>query len=168
MPTNDEVNTVMSNIVEGAVQAYTAEMNAFYATRTTDVNQISMWLGRTQQFAMLFYGYELVCRSLGTATVDQINRVAQIRSWIDGQVQQVWNLLNHAQSSQMPYQYHPPTTGQNAILQAQQYQQQVMAEVMAKRQQMFAYTNRLRELTQGGVPFIQAEIIAKQETGYRP
>jgi hypothetical protein len=42
-----------------------------------------------------------------------------------------------------------------------------MAEVNAKRQQMFAYTNRLRELTQGGVPYIQAEILAKQETGYR-
>lgn len=167
MPTNDEINTIMSSIIEGAVQAYNNELNAFHASQTTDANVILTWLGRTQQYSGLIFGYERVVKSLGTATAAEINHVSQLRSWIDGQVQQAWNLLNQARTAQAPHQYQPLTAGQNAIQDAQRYQQQVMAEVAAKRQQMYAYTNRLRELTQGGLPYIQAELIAKQETGYR-
>jgi hypothetical protein len=167
MPTNDEINNIMSNIIEGAVQAYNGELNAFHASQTTDASLISTWLGRTYQFSGLFFAYERVVRSLGTATPAQIDQASQLRSWIDGQVQQARNLLDHALSAQVPHQYQPLMAGQNAIQDAQRYQQQVMAEVAAKRQQMYAYTNRLRELTQGGVPYIQAELIAKQETGYR-
>ena len=167
MPTNDEINTIMSKTIEGAVQAFNGEMNAFHATQTTDANLISTWLGRTQQYSGLFFGYEHVVKSLGAATADQISHVSQIRSWIDGQLQQAQNLLNHARAAQAPRQNQPLAAGQSAIQDAQRYQQQVMAEVAAKRQQMYAYTNRLRELTQGGLPYIQAELIAKQETGYR-
>ena len=166
MPTNDEINSTMSKIIDGAVQAYNGEMNSFYASQTTDANLISMWLGRTQQFSLLFFGYELVVKSLGTATADQINHVSQVRSAIDAQGQQVWNLLNQARWSQVPHQYQPPTAGQNAIAEAQIYQAKLQAEMLAKRKQMYAYTNRLRELTQGGIPYMQAEIMAKQETGY--
>jgi hypothetical protein len=167
MPTDDKINMIMSGIIEGGIQAFSGEMNAFHATQTTDANLISTWLGRTQQYSGLFFGYERVVKSLGTATADQISHVSQLRSWIDGQLYQAQDLLNHARTAQVPQQYPPLTAGQNAIQDAQRYQQQIMAEVMAKRQQMYAYTNRLRELTQGGLPYIQAELIAKQETGYR-
>jgi hypothetical protein len=165
VPTNDEINNRLTSLVESGFQHFTVELNAFHGNQWPDANMISVFLTRVHQYSMLFWGYENVIRSLGTADANQINRIAQIRSMVDGQVPQLQNLLNHSMNFQ--HNYQPPLTGQNAIQQAQSYQTQVMAEVNAKRQQMFAYTNRLRELTQGGVPYIQAEILAKQETGYR-
>jgi hypothetical protein len=40
------------------------------------------------------------------------------------------------------------------------------AETVALQEQAFAYQNRLAELTAGGFSFIQAQLTARQETGY--
>jgi hypothetical protein len=113
---------------------------------------------------MLFWGYETMTKALGTASVDQINQVGQMRAVVDGAQRQVQELLNHLWQAQNNYQM--PTAGQNSVQDFNTYQTTIMAEVMAKRQQMFNYTNRLYELTQGGIPFVQAQILARQETGY--
>ena len=166
MATIEEVNGRLSAIVEDGFAHFTNELNAFHANPAPDTNVIATFLNRTQQYSMLFWGYDHITRSLGISDANQSNRTSQIRSIVDGQIQQLQNLLNQYQTRQTQYTHQPPSAGQNAIQDAERYRQQVMAEVMAKRQQMFAYTNRLRELTQGGVPYIQAELIAKQETGY--
>jgi len=169
MPSNQEINGVLTNIVEDGFQHFVAELNAFHAQAAPDANSISFFLNRIYQYVMLFWGYEHMTKSLGTADANQTNRLAQIRAYVEGQGPQIQELLNRCQAMQAHnYNYQPPlAAAQNAIQQANIYRQQVMSEVTAHQQQCFAYTQRLRELTQGGMPYVQAQVIAKQETGYR-
>lgn len=168
MPSNEQINSMLSNIIEEGFQHFVAELNAFHAQAAADANSVSFFLTRIYQYGMLFWGYQYVTSSLGTADANLTNRLAQIRAYVDGQEPQMRELLNRCQAMQAHnYNYQPPVASQNAIQQADTYRQQVMAEVMANQRQCFAYTQRLRELTQGGIPFVQAQLIAKQETGYR-
>lgn len=168
MPSNEEINGILTNIVEEGFQHFVAELNAFHAQAAPDANSTSYILNRIYQYGMLFWGYEYVTRSLGTADANQTNRLGQIRAYVDGQAPQIRGLLDRCLATQAHnYNYQPPVANQNSVQQADTYRQQVMSEVMAHQQQCFAYTQRLRELTQGGIPFAQAEVIAKQETGYR-
>jgi hypothetical protein len=168
MPSNQEINNTLTSIVEDGYQHFVAELNAFHAQAAPDANSTSFFLGRIYQYGMLFWGYEHVIRGLGTADANQVNRVAQIRAYVEGQTPQIQDLLNRCMAMQAHnYSYQPPVANQNAIQQADTYRQQVMAEVSARQAQSFAYTQRLRELVQGGMPFIQAQLIAKQETGAR-
>jgi hypothetical protein len=164
MPTIEEINSHLVKVVSDGYQFFNKELNSFHANPTNDQGTISTFLNRVSQYSMLFWGYENVTKSLGTASADQINQVGQIRAIVDGAQRQVQDLLNHLQQSQNSYQM--PTAGRDSTQDFNNYQSRVMAEVMAKRQQMYNYTNRLYELTQGGIPFIQAQILARQETGY--
>lgn len=168
MPSNEQVNTVLTNIVEEGFQHFVAELNAFHAQAAPDANSVSFFLTRIYQYRMLFWGYDYVTGSLATADANLTSRLAQIRAYVDGQEPQIRDLLNRCLAMQAHnYDYQPPVANQNAIQQADIHRQQVMSEVLANQRQCFAYTQRLRELTQGGIPMVQAEVIAKQETGYR-
>jgi hypothetical protein len=168
MPSNQEINNVLTNIVEEGYRHFIAEYNAFHAQAAPDANAISFFLGRIYQYGMLFWGYEYVTTSLGTADANQVSRVAQIRAYVEGQAPQIQDLLNRCLAMQAHnYSHQPPVANQNATQQADTYRQQIMAEVSARQAQSFAYTQRLRELVQGGMPFVQAQVIAKQETGAR-
>ncbi len=164
MPTNDEINARLARVTEDGFNFFNQELNTFHAHANNDQGAISTFLNRVSQYSMLFWGYETVVKSLGTASADLINRVGQMRGIVDGTQRQLQELLNHL--SQAQYNYPMPAPGQNAAQDWSAYQTTVMAEVMAKRQQMFNYTNRLHELTQGGIPFLQAQLLARQETGY--
>lgn len=164
MPTNDEINARLARVIDDGFNFFNQELNTFHANANNDKGTISTFLNRVSQYSMLLWGYENVVKSLGTASADLINRAGQARGIVDGTQRQVQGLLN--QLSQAQYSYQMPTVGHNAVQDWGTYQTTVMAEVMAKRQQMFNYTNRLRELTQGGIPFLQAQLIARQETGY--
>jgi hypothetical protein len=164
MPTIEEINSRVTKVVNDGFQFFNQELNSFHANQSNDQGTISTFLNRVSQYSMLFWGYETMTKALGTATAEQINQVGQIRAMVDGTQRQVQDLLNHLRQAQNNYQM--PTVGQNAVQDFNSYQTTVMAEVMAKRQQMFNYTNRLYELTQGGIPFLQAQILARQETGY--
>ena len=117
---------------------------------------------------MLFWGYEYVTMGLGTADANQVNRIAQIRTYVEGEAPQIQDLLNRCLAMQAHnYSYQPLVANQNAIQQADSHRLEAIAEVSARQAQAFAYTQRLRELVQGGMPFVQAQVIAKQETGAR-
>ena len=167
MPTNEEINGRLRNIIDDGFQHFNKELNTFHGNPGIGTNTISIFLTRVQQYAMLHWGYEHVVKSLGTADAGLISRVAEIRRIIDGQAQQVQNLLNQYRTLQTQFVPQPSPSAQSVMADVERHRMPIQAEVHAKRQQMFASTNRLRELVQGGVPYLQAEIIAKQETGYR-
>ncbi len=164
MPTVEEINSRLAQVIDNGYQHFNQELNSFHANPANNQVAVEMFLNRVNQYAMLFWGYECVTRGLGTASANQIEQVVRMRAMVDGAQQQTQNLLNHWFQAQSNYQM--PVGGQNAVEDFGSYQVKINAEVMAKRQQMFNYTNRLRELTQGGIPFVQAQILARQETGY--
>ena len=108
MPNNQEINSVLTNIVEEGFQHFDAELNAFHAQAASDANSVSFFLTRVYQYGMLFWGYEYVTRSLGTADANQTNRLAQIRASVDGQVPQIRDLLSRCLAMQTHnYNYQP-------------------------------------------------------------
>ena len=150
MPTNEELNGRLSAIIEEGFECFTKELNAFHENQVTGQDTTNAFLNRVRQYVLLFWGYEYVTKSLGIAEANQVDRVYQIRCLIDGQVNRLQELLNQYRSRQ------------NVMDEVARN-----AETIAKQKQLFDYTNRLSELTRGGVPYIQAQLIAKQETGYR-
>jgi hypothetical protein len=164
MPTIEEVNARLEKTVNDGFQFFNKELDTFHAAPANDQHAVSVFLNRVAQYALLFWGYETVTKALGTASAEQIGRVGQMRAMVDGVQRQVQDLLNHLYQAQTSYQM--PMGGQNGVEDFGAYQIRVRGEMMAKQQQMFNYTNRLRELVQGGIPFVQAQILARQETGY--
>jgi hypothetical protein len=165
MPTIEEINSHLAQVVDNGFQHFNQELNSFHSNPATDQAAIEMFLNRVGQYQMLFWGYECVTKGLGTASANQIDQVVRMRAMVDGARQQTQDLLNHCYQAQKNYQM--PVGGQNAVEDFQSRQFIANAELIAKRQQMFNYQNRLWELTQqGGMPLIQAQVIAKQDTGY--
>lgn len=165
MLTNDEINSRLAQVVDNGFKQFNQELSSFHSNPANDQVAIEMFLNRVSQYSMLFWGYECVTKGLGTASADQTDQVVRMRAMVDSAQQQTQDLLNHWYQAQKNYQM--PGGGRNAVEDFNSYRSNAMAEALAKQQQMFNYQNRLWVLTQqGGIPLIQAQIIARQETGY--
>jgi translation initiation factor 2 alpha subunit (eIF-2alpha) len=96
-------------------------------------------------------------RELGIGDANQLSRVAQIRAFVDHTQAEVQKVLNQNTQAQHNDRVMPDAFIDNTAR---------LQEEFLRRKQMYKYMDRLRELTQGGMPMLQAQLIAKQETGY--
>ncbi len=156
-----DLNARLARIVEDCFQSFTNEHNAFQAQPAAGANAIGAYATRVGQYVWLIWGYENVMKTLGLGDAAQLNRVAQIRASVE-------HTQNEAQALQIralqAAAAQPAPIGQPVPSWEPTVQ---MQEAIIKQKQAFDYMNRVRELVlNGGMNMVQAQLIARQETGY--
>jgi hypothetical protein len=152
----------MLAIVETCFNTFVAEANTFNSNPQTDARSIGFYATRVGQYAWLLWGYENVMKSLGLADATSLQRVASIRTYVEHASSEAQAAYSRALQPAAAFQQIPvgkPVQDWSPTV--------ALQESIAKQQQAFRYMNRVRELMlNGGVPMIQAQIIARGETGY--
>ncbi len=160
MASVEEASAGMAAIVEDGFKYFNNELTAFRAAPPGDASKTAAFSQRVNQYVMLFWGYEHVTAGLKLGDAAQLARVTLIRGIVEDTLKQVQALQSQ--------QYHAAAPQPAAIdpryVALSTYN--ANNEFMLKQKQAFAYQNRMWQLTNGGIPFIQAQLIARQETGY--
>jgi hypothetical protein len=157
-----DLSARLAHIVEDCFQSFTNEHNAFQAQGAAGANAIGAYATRVGQYVWLIWGYENVMKTLGLGDAAELTRVAQIRAYVEHtqnevQALQIRALQASAAQPAAPIGQPVPSWGPTVQMQ----------EAIIKQKQAFDYMNRVRELVlNGGMNMIQAQLIARQETGY--
>ncbi len=165
---DDDITAELAAVFEVGYSSYLNESNAFGANKTLDEQHLRSFIDRLQQFVMLFWGYDSVARGLKITDIAFGNRLAQFRSALTAQIQQLQTTLIEYQTKQIQLSYGPPNNSQNAAAEIDAYRRKAAQETAFRAQQICNYNNRLFVLTQQqGVSMAAAKLIAEAETGYR-
>ena len=162
MTDTGDLSARLTRIVDDCFQSFVTEHNAFRAQAAADTSAIGAYAARVGQYVWLIWGYENVMKTLGLGDDAQLNRVTQIRAYVE-------HTQNEAQALQIraleATAVRPaPPIGQPVRIWTPTAQIQ---ETIAKQKQAFDYMDRLRELVlNNGMSMEQAKPIARKETGY--